>query len=166
MWVKADRETIALIKKVKQNAQRNKTPFDLEFMEFTPKNHMKVRTEIKERCNKLREFNSYWWTKVVPRERGNPNYQIEVSHVDCKKFISVNYDTFMSIPLDKIGPEEPNSDRKGKEISKAYQDPEDLKIFKDTIREINQKIEDEYTAAFNALKEHNASCVIQSRRNS
>ena len=43
MWVKADRETIALIKKVKQDAQNNKSRIDVEFMEFTPKNHNKIR---------------------------------------------------------------------------------------------------------------------------
>ena len=63
----------------------------------------------------------------------------------------------MSIPLGKSSPDEPNSERKGKKRSKAYQDPEDLKTYKDTMREINQKIEDEYPAAYDALKEHNSS---------
>ena len=67
-WIKADRETIALMKQVKADAQRKKTPINIEFMEFTPKNNQKIRAEIKERCNKLRAFNKYWWTKVVPGE--------------------------------------------------------------------------------------------------
>ena len=79
---------IALIKKVKPDAQRNKTPIDVEFMEFTPKNHMKVRNEIKERCNKLLASNFYWWTKVVPGEHGNPNYR--PSWVACQYAVSDN----------------------------------------------------------------------------
>ena len=57
-----------------------------------------------------------------------------------KKNIRVNYDTFMSIPLDKGGPDEPNSEQKGKKRGKAYHDPEELKTYLDTMRYINQRI--------------------------
>ena len=112
MWVKVDRETIAMMKHVKAEAQKKKQPLDIEFIEFAPRNHQKIRNEIKELCNKLRAFNNYWWTKVVPGEPGNPNYQIEVNHADCRKFIRVDYDTFMSIPLDESDPAEPGSGKK------------------------------------------------------
>ena len=100
MWIEADRETITLLKNVKAEAHRKQQTIDIEFMEFMPRNHQQIRNDIKERCNKLRTFNKYWWTKVVPGEPGNPNYQIEVS----RRFIRVDYDLFMSIPLDESGP--------------------------------------------------------------
>ena len=59
--------------------------------------------------------------KLFPGEPRNPNYQIEVSHANCKRIIRVNYDTFMSITLDESGPDEPNSEKKGKKRGKAYQ---------------------------------------------
>ena len=126
-------------------------------MDFTPKNHQKIRAEIKERCNKLKAFNGYWWTKVVPGEPGNPNYQIEVSHADCRKFIRVDYDTFMSIPLDESDPAEPSSEKKGKKRTKEYLSPDELKTYRDTMREMDRKIGDAYTITFDALKEQPSS---------
>ena len=153
MWIKADRETIALMKHVKAEAQKKKQLLNIEFMEFTPRNHQKIRNEIKEHCNKLRAFNKYWWTKVVPGEPGNPNYQIEVSHADCHKFIRVDYDTVMSIPLDESDPAEPGSGKKGAKRTKGYQKPDELKTFRDTMREIDANIVNAYAIAFDALKE-------------
>ena len=83
-------------------------------MEWTPGNHRQIREEIKKRCNRLKNFNNYWWTKVVPGEPGNPNCQIEVSHSKCKKFIRTNYELFMTIPLDDADPADPGSGQKGK----------------------------------------------------
>ena len=51
----------------------------------------------------------------------------------------------MSIPLDESGPDEPNSEKKGKKRGKAYQDPEELKTYRDTMREINQNIKDAHS---------------------
>ena len=34
MWIKADRETIALMKHVKAEAQKKKQPLDIEFIEL------------------------------------------------------------------------------------------------------------------------------------
>ena len=59
MWIKADRETISLLKSVKAEAHRKQQPIDIEFMEWTPGNHQKIRNKIKEKCNKLRSFNKY-----------------------------------------------------------------------------------------------------------
>ena len=41
MWIKADRETIALLKHVKAEAHKKQQPINIEFMEFTPRNHQK-----------------------------------------------------------------------------------------------------------------------------
>ena len=49
MWVKAERETISLMKHVKAEAHRMKQPIDIEFMEWTPGNHRQIREEIKVR---------------------------------------------------------------------------------------------------------------------
>ena len=38
MWIKADRETISLLKSVKAEAHRKQQPIDIEFMEWTPGN--------------------------------------------------------------------------------------------------------------------------------
>ena len=114
MWIKADRETINIIIPVKAEAHRKKQPIDINFMEWTPGNHRQIREEIKERCNRLKNFNKYWWTKVVPGEPSNPNYQIEVSNSKCKKFIRTNYELFMTIPLDDADPADPGSGQKGK----------------------------------------------------
>ena len=122
-------------------------------MEFTPRNHQKIRNEIKEKCNKLRSFNKYWWTKVVPGEPGNPNYQIEVSHVNCKKFIKVDHNLFMSIPLDESGPADPESGKKGKKRTRGYENPDELKDFRDEMREIDAKISN----AYDARKENDSS---------
>ena len=40
MWIKADRETVQMLREVKR---KSKTPIDVEFMEFTQKNHMIIR---------------------------------------------------------------------------------------------------------------------------
>ena len=42
MWIKADRETISLIKNVKAEAHRLRRPIDIEFMEWTPGNHRQI----------------------------------------------------------------------------------------------------------------------------
>ena len=86
LWIKADRQTIEMLRFVKIESD---TPIDIEFMEFTPRNHMTIKNEIKQKCNRLKEFHTNWWTKVIPGERRNPNYQIEVSHVNCKKSLNV-----------------------------------------------------------------------------
>ena len=57
MWIKANRETINLIKQVKAEAHRKKQPINIDFMEWTPGNHCEIREEIKERCNRLKNFN-------------------------------------------------------------------------------------------------------------
>ena len=110
MWIKVDRETMEMLRTVKKESE---TPIDIEFKEFTPRNHMIIQNQNKARCNALKEFNSHWWTRVISGKRGNHNYQIEMSHVDGKKFIKCNYDNFMSIPLDEIGPNEPALVEKG-----------------------------------------------------
>ena len=76
-----------LINNVKAEAHRLKRPINIKFMEWTPGNHRQVREEIKERCNRLKEFNKHWWIKVVPGAPGSPNYQIEVSHSNRRRFI-------------------------------------------------------------------------------
>ena len=63
----------------------------------------------------------------------------------------------MTTPLDESGPDEPNSEKKGKKRGKSYKDPEELKTYRDMMRDINQRIEDAYTAAYDALKEHDSS---------
>ena len=107
-------ETINLIKNVKAEVHRKKQPFDIDFMEWTPGNHRQIREDIKERANRLKAFNKHWWVKVVPGAPGNPNYQIEVSHSKCKKFIKTNYNLFMTIPLDDE-PADPGSGEKKEE---------------------------------------------------
>ena len=59
MWVKADRETINLIKNVKAEAHRKKQAIDIEFMEWTPGNHRQIREDIKERANRLKNFKKH-----------------------------------------------------------------------------------------------------------
>ena len=68
----------------------------------------------------------------------------------------------MTITLDEHGPDEPNSEKKGKKSVKAYQDPEELKTYKDTMREINQKIKDAYTAAYVQCTQRTAIIMIYS----
>ena len=81
MWVKADRETINLIKNGKAEAHRNKQPIDIDFMEWTPGNHRQIREDIKDRSNRLKDFNKHWWVKVVP---GAPDIQSRLNYrVHC-----------------------------------------------------------------------------------
>ena len=128
-----------------------KQPIDVEFMEWTPGNHRQIREEIKERCAKLKEFNSHWWVKVVPGEPGNPNYQIEVSHSKRKKFIKTDYNLFMTIPLDKE-PEGPRSgEKKVKKRTKLEHNPDELKNYREIMKDIESKISDAYEDAYDAL---------------
>ena len=60
----------------------------------------------------LKNFKKYWSTPVLPGDRGSPNYKIKVSFADGKKWLPVNYDTYMSIPLDETKFREPDSGRK------------------------------------------------------
>ena len=43
MWIKADRETITLLKNVKAGAHKKQQPVNIKFMEFTPRNHQKIK---------------------------------------------------------------------------------------------------------------------------
>ena len=152
MWIKADRQTISLIKHVKAEATRKKQPIDIEFMEWTPGNHRKIREEIKERCAKLKEFNAHWWVKVLPGEPGNPNYQIELSHSKRKKFIKTDYNLFMTIPLDEE-PEGPRSgEKKGKKRTKIEQNPDELREYREIMKNIESRISDAYEDAYDALQ--------------
>ena len=155
MWVKADRKTIAHIKHVKAEAHRQKKPLNIEFMEWTPGNHKKIREEIKERCERLKEFNKHWWVKVVPGAPGSPNYQIEVSHSYRKKFIKTNYDLFMKIPLDKevIDIDGPHSgEKKLKKRTRLEQHPDDEISYRDLMKNIESQISDAYEEAYEAFQ--------------
>ena len=152
MWVKADRETISLIKHVKAETHRKKRPINVEFMEWTPGNHRQIREDIKERCNRLKEFNKHWWTKVVPGAPGNPNYQIEVSHSRRKKFIKTDYNLFMTIPLDNE-PEGPqSSEKKGVKRTKVEQNPDELRNYREIMKDIKSRISDAYEEAYDAIQ--------------
>ena len=63
----------------------------------------------------------------------------------------------MSIPLDESDPAEPGSGKKGAKRTEGYQNPDKLKTFRDTMREIDAKIGNAYTIAFDALKEQTSS---------
>ena len=106
----------------------------------------------------MRTFNNKnWWTKVVPGTPGNPNYQIEVSHSNRRRFIRVDYDLFMSIPLDESSPADPGSGQKGKKKTRGYQNSDELKNFRDIMRDIDMKISNAYEIAYDALKENESS---------
>ena len=60
---------------------------------------MNVRKKIKAKCQKLKEFIEFFWMRVLPGDKGSPEYKIVVSHANHKKWIPANYDLFMSIPL-------------------------------------------------------------------
>ena len=51
MWIRCDRGTVDMIRQVKKD---NVTPVDIEFMEFLPCNHMKIRNKIKQQCITLK----------------------------------------------------------------------------------------------------------------
>ena len=122
-------------------------------MEWTPGNHREIREEIKERCNRLKNFNKDWRTKVVPGEPGNPNYQIEVSHYKCKKFIKTNYDLFMTIPLDDEPADPGSGEKKGKKRTRGYQNID----YRDIMKDIESKIISAYETAYDALQESDSS---------
>ena len=152
MWVKADRETINLIKNVKAEAHRMKQPIDIIFMEWTPGNHRQIREEIKERCNRLKEFNKHRWVKVVPGAPGNPNYQVEVSHSKRRKFINTDYNLFMEIPLTNE-PEGPQSgEKKGIKRTRLEQNPDELRSYREIMKDIESRISDAYEDAYDALQ--------------
>ena len=89
------------MKLLRQTKADSDTPVDIEFMEFVPRTHIKIRNEIKHKCINLKLFNKHRWTSVLPGDRGSPNYRIEVCHVDGKDWLPVNYDTFMLIPVEE-----------------------------------------------------------------
>ena len=145
------------MKHVKAEAHRKKQPIDVEFMEWTPGNHRQIREEIKERCNRLKEFNKHWWTRVLPGAPGNPNYQIDVSHSKRKKFIKTDYNLFMTIPLDDE-PNEPGSgEKKGKKRTKVYQNPDELKNYRETMKDIESRISNAYEEAYDAIQDNESS---------
>ena len=155
MWVKADRKTIAHIRHVKAEAHRQKKPLNIEFMEWTPGNHKKIREEIKERCERLKQYNKHWWVKVVPGAQGSPNYQIEGSHSHRKKFIKTNYDLFMKIPLDKevIDIDGPHSgEKKLKKRTRLEQHPDKEISYRDLMKNIESQISDAYLEAYEAIQ--------------
>ena len=59
----------------------------------------------------MKELNGYWWTRVLPGDRGLPNYTIEVSHADHNMWLPVNYDTYMLIPLNENEIKDPESEK-------------------------------------------------------
>ena len=88
----------------------------------------------------------------MPGEPGNPNYQIEVSHSKHKKFIKTDYNLFMTIPLDKE-PEGPRSgEKKGKKRTKLEQNPDELKNYREIMKDIKRKISEAYKDAYDALQ--------------
>ena len=157
MWVKADSETINLIKNVKAEAHRNKQPIDIDFMEWTPGNHRQIREEIKERCNRLKDLNKHLWTRVVPGAPGSPNYQIEVSHSKCKKFIKTDYNLFMSIPLDDEPTDPGSGEKKGRKRTKGYQNPDEIQSYREIMKNIESKIRGAYKDAYDTIKENESS---------
>ena len=58
----------------------------------------------------------------------------------------------MSIPLDESDPAEPGSGKKGTKRTRGYQNPDELKTFRDTMRDIDMKIGNSYEIAFDALR--------------
>ena len=155
MWIKADRETISLIKNVKAEAHRLRRPINIEFMEWTPGNHRQIREDIKGRCSRLKEFNKHWWVKVVPGAPGNSNFQIEVSHSKRKKFIKTDYNLFMEIPLTNE-PEGPQSaEKKEKKRTRLEQDPDEQRSYRDIMKDIESRISDAYEEAHDAIQGSN-----------
>ena len=152
MWVKADRETISLIKNVKAEAHRDKKPINIEFMEWTPGNHRQVREEIKERCFRLKEFNKHWWVKVVPGAPGSPYYQIEVSHSNRRKFIKTDYNTFMEIPLTSENDGPQSGEKKDKKRTRLEQNPDELRSYREIMKDLESRISDAYEDAYDAIQ--------------
>ena len=54
LWIKADRETIEMLRSAKKESE---TPIDIEFKEFTPRNHMQIKNQIKKDVTDLKKLN-------------------------------------------------------------------------------------------------------------
>ena len=63
----------------------------------------------------------------------------------------------MSIPLDESGSADPGSGQKGKKKTRRYQNPDELKNFRDVMRHIDAKISNAYEIAYDAFKETESS---------
>ena len=72
----------------------------------------------------------------------------------------------MSIPLDKSGPADPGWGQKGKKRTRGYQNPDELKNFKDIMMDIDMQIGNAYKIAYDTLKEQDSSCIILIKRKS
>ena len=126
---------------------------DIEFVEFVPRNHLEIRNKLKQQCKALKKFNKNWWTRLIPGDRGIPNYRIEVNYIVRREFIKCNYDVFMQMPLEETELNKPNSIKKGqKKRLKPYQHQEDLKTIKETMPEIIDKLEHDYRVAYDAMR--------------
>ena len=78
----ATRVDIITIELLKRTRAKSDIPPAIKFKEFVVKNSIVFRNTIKEKCQQLKEFNSYWWTRVLSGDRGSSNYEIEISHAD------------------------------------------------------------------------------------
>ena len=96
LWIKADRETIDLIRDTR-NSYTEENP-GISLKEFTSKEFVDLKNSIDQKANLFRQFDKKIWTRISPGKSGTKEYKIEISHKNAQIWREINFSTFMEIP--------------------------------------------------------------------
>ena len=116
MWIKADRETIDLIRDTRNNYTEENPGISLK--EFTSKEFVNLKNSVDQKANLFRQYDKKIWTRISPGKSGTQEYKIEISHKHAQIWREISFKTFMEIPdcsyADLYAPPSASKDNKRK----------------------------------------------------